>query len=140
MARGGRNIEELNSIPMEEMRERNRNAGIKSGQVRRERRDFRKTVETLLSMPTKGGKLSDLESIKNFMDLKGKNVTVQQAIAIKLIQDALKGDKKAFELVVAMIGEQPSNKVEIDANVTKNPMSELTSEELRKLIEQHDES
>lgn len=140
MARGGRNIEELNSIPMEEMRERNRNAGIKSGQVRRERRDFRKTVETLLSMPTKGGKLSDLESIKNFMDLKGKNVTVQQAIAIKLIQDALKGDKKAFELVVAMIGEQPSNKVEIDANVTKNPMSELTSEELRKLIEQNDES
>lgn len=140
MARGGTNIEELNSIPMEEMRERNRNAGIKSGQVRRERRDFRKTVETLLSMPTKGGKLSDLESIKNFMDLKGKNVTVQQAIAIKLIQDALKGDKKAFELVVAMIGEQPSNKVEIDANVTKNPMSELTSEELRKLIEQHDES
>lgn len=112
MARG-QNIEELNSIPMEEMRERNRNAGIKSGQVRRERRDFRKTVETLLSMPTKGGKLSDLESIKNFMDLKGKNVTVQQAIAIKLIQDALKGDKKAFELVVAMIGEQPSNKVEI---------------------------
>lgn len=140
MARGGQNIEELNSIPMEEMRERNRNAGIKSGQVRRERRDFRKTVETLLSMPTKGGKLSDLESIKNFMDLKGKNVTVQQAIAIKLIQDALKGDKKAFELVVAMIGEQPSNKVEIDANVTKNPMSDLTSEELRKLIEQHDES
>lgn len=113
MARGGQNIEELNSIPMEEMRERNRNAGIKSGQVRRERRDFRKTVETLLSMPTKGGKLSDLESIKNFMDLKGKNVTVQQAIAIKLIQDALKGDKKAFELVVAMIGEKPSEKLEI---------------------------
>lgn len=130
----------LNNLPFEELSERNRKAGIESGRVRRERKDFKNTVETLLSMPTKGGKLSDLESIKNFMDLKGKNVTVQQAIAIKLIQDALKGDKKAFELVVAMIGEQPSNKVEIDANVTKNPMSDLTSEELRKLIEQHDES
>lgn len=138
MARGD-NLKELNSNP-QVMAERNRKAGIESGRIRRERREFRNTVETLLQMPTKGGKLSDLDSIRNFMDLKGKNVTVQQAIAIKLIQDALKGDKKAFELVVAMIGEQPSNKVEIDANVTKNPMSDLTSEELRKLIEQHDES
>lgn len=103
----------LNNVPQEERIERARKAGIESGKARRERKEFRNTVETLLSMPTKGGKVSDLESIKNFMDLKGKNVTVQQAIAIKLIQDALKGDKKAFELVVAMIGEQPSNKLEI---------------------------
>ena len=103
----------LNNVSDEERIERARQAGIKSGQVRRERRDFRNTVETLLSMSTKGGRLSDLDSIKNFMDLKGKNVTVQQAIAIKLIQDALKGDKKAFELVVAMVGEKPSEKLEI---------------------------
>lgn len=109
MARG----EYLNSLPKEELSERGRKAGIESGRVRRERREFKKTVETLLSMPTKGGKLSDLESIKNFMELKGKNVTVQQAIAIKLIQDALKGDKKAFELVVAMVGEKPSDRLEI---------------------------
>ena len=103
----------LNNVSDEERIERARQAGVKSGQVRRERRDFRNTVETLLSMSTKGGRLSDLDSIKNFMDLKGKNVTVQQAIAIKLIQDALKGDKKAFELVVAMVGEKPSEKLEI---------------------------
>ena len=64
-------------------------------------------------MSLKSGRMCDLETIKNFMELKGKNVTVQQAMAIKLIQDALKGDKKAFELVIDMIGEKPSSKLEI---------------------------
>lgn len=103
----------LNDVPKEVRSERGRKAGLASVKARRERKEFRTTVETLLRMSLKSGRMCDLETIKNFMELKGKNVTVQQAMAIKLIQDALKGDKKAFELVIDMIGEKPSSKLEI---------------------------
>ena len=103
----------LNDVPKEVRSERGRKAGLASVKARRERKEFRTTIEQLLRMSIKSGKVSDLDSIKNFMELKGKNVTVQQAIAIKLMQDALKGDKKAFELVVDMIGEKPANRIDV---------------------------
>lgn len=103
----------MNNISKEEMSERGRRGGLASVEARRKRKDFKNTIELLLGMSIKGGKVSDIEEITNFMKLKGKNVTVQQAVAIKLVQDALKGDKKAFELVVDMIGEKPANQINI---------------------------
>lgn len=103
----------LNDLSPEELSERGKKANRASVKVRREKKEFKKTVETLLTMSVKGGKTCDIDYIKNFMELKGKNVTVQEAMAIKLVQDALKGDKKAFELVIAMIGEKPSERLEV---------------------------
>ena len=103
----------MNDIPPEERVAKAKRANEASVKARRERKEFRTTIEQLLRMSIKSGKVSDLDSIKNFMELKGKNVTVQQAIAIKLMQDALKGDKKAFELVVDMIGEKPAKRIDV---------------------------
>ena len=104
----------------------------------RERKAMKETLEILLNMPMKKGKVYTAEEIKSFADLKGKNITIDQAMSVCLIQKALKGDLSAIAMVRDTIGEKPAENVKVDANVTKNPFDELTADELRKLIDQND--
>ena len=104
----------------------------------RERKAMKETLEILLNMPMKKGKVYTAEEIKSFADLKGKNITIDQAMSVCLIQKALKGDLSAIAMVRDTIGEKPVENVKVDANVTKNPFDELTADELRKLIDQND--
>ena len=83
-------------------------------------------------MPMKSGKCADVENIKNFSDFKGKNPTVQLAMLVALAQKGLKGDKGAIELILAILGESPSIKIEADINNT-NPYDQLSIDELRAL-------
>ena len=106
----------------------------KSIEVRRKRKEMRETLDVLLKMPMKKGKVYTAEDIKCFADLKGKNITIDQAMMICLVQKALKGDLNAIAMIRDTVGEKPAEKIE--ANVTKNPFDELTAEELRKLIAQ----
>ena len=106
----------------------------KSIEVRRQRKEMRETLDVLLKMPMKKGKVYDAEDIKCFAELKGKNISIDQAMMVCLIQRALKGDLSAIAMVRDTVGEKPAEKVE----VTKNPFDELTADELRKLIEQND--
>ena len=113
-----------------------RKGGIASGESKRRKREAKEIMEILLSMQIKGGKGSDIEGIKNFMDMQGKNITVEEAMHLKVVQKALKGDLNAYDRALAIIGDKPAEKVKVEANV--NPMSELTTEELRKLIAQNE--
>ena len=115
--------------------EAGRKGGIASGESKRRKREAKEIMEILLSMQIKGGKGSDIEGIKNFMDMQGKNITVEEAMHLKVVQKALKGDLNAYDRALAIVGDKPAEKVKVEANV--NPMSELTTEELRKLIEQY---
>ena len=101
----------------------------------RERKAMKETLEILLNMPMKKGKVYTAEEIKSFADLKGKNITIDQAMSVCLIQKALKGDLSAIAMVRDTIGEKPVENVKVDANVTKNPFDELTADELRKMFE-----
>ena len=98
---------------------------------------MRETLSILLDMPMKKGKVYSAEEIKCFADLNGKNITIDQAMMVKLIQKALKGDINAIAMVRDTIGEKPAEK--IDATVTKNPFDELTADELRELIKRDTE-
>ena len=122
--------------------ERRAECGRKGGLAKREavrkRKEMRETLDILLNMPMKKGKVYTAEDIKCFADLKGKNITIDQAMMVCLIQRALKGDLSAIAMVRDTIGEKPVENVKVDANVTKNPFDELTADELRKLIEQND--
>lgn len=74
--------------------------GRKSGEVRRAKKRMKESLELLLTMPLKArGQETDIEDIKAFAQLKGKNITVEQAMLIAQIQKALKGDSKAFEIL-----------------------------------------
>ena len=106
----------------------------KAHESRRRKKEFKETLEILLSMSVKKGRKTDVEDVKCFADLKGKNITIDQAMMVCLIQKALKGDLSAIAMVRDTVGEKPAEKVE--ATVTKNPFDELTADELRKLIAQ----
>ena len=121
--------------------ERRAECGRKGGRAKREatrkRKEMRETLEILLDMPMKKGKVYTAEDIKYFADLNGKNITIDQAMMVCLVQKALKGDLSAIAMVRDTVGEKPVEKVE--ATVTKNPFDELTADELRELIKRDTE-
>ena len=112
-----------------------RKGGLAKREATRRRKEMRETLEILLDMPMKKGKVYTAEEIKCFADLNGKNITIEQAMMVKLIQKALKGDLNAIAMVRDTIGEKPTEKDE----VTKNPFDELTADELRELIKRDTE-
>ena len=116
-----------------EQREIARKGGIASGEKRREKKAMKETLETLLQMPLKSGKATDLDEIKDIAALKGKNITVQEAIMLAQIQKAMKGDTKAAEYVRDTSGNKLKEGVELSGGIN-NPFAGLSTDELRKLI------
>ena len=91
--------------------------GIASGKARREKKAMRETLEALLSMPMKGGKTADVEAIKNFAELKGKNITVQDAMVIAMLQKAMKGNVTAAEWIRDTAGQKPVDNANVNVNL-----------------------
>lgn len=80
----------------EEARERGRAGGIASGKARRERKTLK---EELLLLLSKGD--------------------TQEKISLALLQKAMNGDTKAFEVIRDSIGEKPIEKIEADVGLTE---------------------
>ena len=78
---------------------------------------MRETLDILLSMPMKDGAAADVDSIRSFAAIKGKNISVQEAILIAQVQKAMKGDTRAAEYVRDTIGEKPGESVEMTMNL-----------------------
>lgn len=83
----------------EEARKNGAKGGIASGKARREKKAMKDTLETLLAMPLKDGLAAGLEEIQSLASVKGKNITVQEAIMLAQIQKAMKGDTRAAEYI-----------------------------------------
>ncbi len=111
---------EFSNKTPEERRELGRKGGIASGEAKRKKKAMRERLEILLELPMRSGKGADLETIKNFAALKGKNITVQDAMMIAQIQKALKGDTTAAAFVRDTAGENPAVKVEADVDMDLN--------------------
>lgn len=73
--------------------------GQNSAEARRRKRDIRLALEALLE--------------KDITDKHGNTMSTAEAIAIKQIEKALKGDTKAFEVVRDTAGQKPADKMEI---------------------------
>lgn len=91
--------------------------GIASGKARREKKAMKETLEALLSMQMKSGKSVDVESVKNFAALKGKNISVQEAMVIAMIQKAMKGSVQAAEWVRDTAGQKPVENMNMNMNL-----------------------
>ena len=114
---GRKNLIKAEDLTSEELRERAKKGGIASGKARREKKMMRETLDMILSMPMKNGKSADVESIRSFAALKGKNISVQEAILIAQVQKAMKGDTKAAEYVRDTIGQRPVDSVDMTMNL-----------------------
>lgn len=82
-----------------ELREQTQRGGIASGEARRRKRDLRLALEALLE--------------KDISDKHGNTMTTTEAIALKQIEKALKGDTRAFEVVRDTVGQKPIDKVAV---------------------------
>ena len=97
----------------EQRAEYGRKGAEKANETKRKRKEMRETLDILLNMPLKKGKVYSAEEIKSFADLKGKNITIDQAMMVCLVQKALKGDLNAIGMVRDTVGEKPTDKMEI---------------------------
>ena len=99
----------------EEARKNGQKGGIASGKARRKRKAMKETLDALLSMTLKNEEAADLDKIQSIASLKGKNITVQEAIVFAQIQKALKGDTRAALLMFEILGND---------NISTNEQSE----------------
>ena len=76
---------------------RGHNGGVRSGQVRREKRSLR-------------------ESLINLLEYKNMEGSGYERAAIALFNKVLAGDTKAFELLRDSIGEKPIDRKEVSAS------------------------
>ena len=99
--------------------EAGKKAGVASGIAKRRKKLMRESLEILCQLPAKGGRATDVESIKNFAELKGKNITVEQAMLIAQIKKALSGDTKAIEFIRDTMGQKPVDEKKVETNSTE---------------------
>lgn len=85
-----------------ELREQTQRGGIASGEARRRKRDIRLALEALLE--------------KDISDKHGNTMSTAEAIALKQIEKALKGDTKAFEVVRDSAGQKPNDRIDLTVN------------------------
>ena len=120
-----------------EERRRNSSIGGKKGAItKRANKRTREIVSIFLSMPLKKRKEADIEEIKAFEELKGKNITVNEAIQLKQVQKALNGDLASATYLRDTVGDKPTDSLNVSGEV-KNPFEGITTEELKKFIDQN---
>lgn len=92
-----------------ERRELAKRAGEASGEARRKRANFRKTLNLLLSAKIEN------EELTPFLESLGIDSTLESAINMAMIKKALKGDVKAYEAVARFTGqyEVPDEDIEL---------------------------
>lgn len=124
---------EFAKMTPEERRENGRKGGIASGESKRKKKAMRELLEVLLDMPMKPGKRADIDNVRSFADLKGKNITVQDAVMLAQIQKALKGDTTAAAFLRDTAGEKPTEKLQHSGSIDTG--TEMLADILRQLSE-----
>lgn len=107
------NLKSFDNMDKEEHLKIASKGGVNSGIARRRKKEVKKILEAFLELPLKKGKLYNVDDVKSFMALKGKNITVNEAIQVTVIQKALKGDLSAINMINELMGEKPANKLEV---------------------------
>ena len=96
---------EQNLIPFgqrseKEEREMRSKGGKKSGETRRRKANFRKTLNALLTSQV------EIENIKEFLEANGVDSTYESAVNLAMIQKAMNGDVPAYNAIRDTLGEK----------------------------------
>lgn len=81
---------------------RGKNGGLKNGETQRRKKDLRDIAKEMMELSLKDGKLDNLTS----MNVKGKNITVKEAIIFAQFKKAMEGDETALRLVLQFVGDK----------------------------------
>jgi len=109
----------------EEQKEIARMGGIKSGQARREKSAASNVARMILSghIPVESAK-----TLVKKMGLPETELNVQAAIIAGQAFAAMKGNHKAAEFVLALVGESPSDQASISAGQSREELKTLFRE------------
>lgn len=103
---GRKNLIPMSERSKDEVKEIASRGGKKSGETRRKKKAIRDSVAVLMQMPLSGDeKTKNLKKIEGFTDINGQNISVAEAIAVKLAQKALKGDREAIKMIMQLNDE-----------------------------------
>lgn len=124
------NLIPVNKKSKSEARAISSKGGIKSGEVRRAKKAMRETLQELLNLPLKKG---DIAEITSMAEAKSKNLTVEQALCVAMIKEALKGNVKAATFVRDTSGNKLADDVNMNVVNESPDLSSFSVEELRKM-------
>lgn len=114
------------STATEEERQRMKKCSSKggkaSGEAKRRKKLMKENLEILCQLSLKSGRATDIESIKNFVELKGKNITVEQAMLLAQIKKALNGDSTAMTFIRDTMGQKPVDEKKVETNSTESSL------------------
>lgn len=88
--------------------------GKASVEARRRKKDLRLALEMLLE--------------KDYQDKNGNTVSGTEAISVKLFEQAMKGNVKAYETIRATVGQDPVQKIQVQE------ISQEVIDELEKIV------
>lgn len=82
------------------------------------RKAMKEDLNILLKLTLKKGDSVSTDEILSLADAEGKNISVQTAMNIAMVQRAMLGDVQAYLAIRDTIGEKPSDKVQVDQSLT----------------------
>ena len=106
------NLIPANKRSLKEVRENASKGGIKSGEVRRQKKTMQEIAKYILSMSIQNGEKHSVEEIQNLAEVKGKNISVDEAILLKQVEKALKGDINSATFVRDTAGQKPIEQIQ----------------------------
>lgn len=99
---------ELKKPTHEQAVERGKKGGIRSGEVRRERKKIKDYLEIILASPEYDPTLKEMMEIMNINE---EDRTQAMAITLSAIIRAKQGDMRAIEFIRDTVGEKPDLKI-----------------------------
>lgn len=101
----------LKTPTAEEAREKGRKGGQTRARRARERRAAAEVLDELLRMPLKDEEIVDLKKVRSISAMKDTNLTAWDVIMAMQVKKAMKGDTKAVELLMSLLGDGGSKTV-----------------------------
>ena len=92
----------LKKVTKANAKESGKKGGLKSAEVQRRKKELREIAIEMMELSLKDGKLDNLTS----MNVKGKNITVKEALIFAQFKKAMEGDENALKLVLQFVGDK----------------------------------
>lgn len=108
--RGAMNDENLRTLSPSEAREYGRRGGVRSGEVRRERKAIRQALEEALSMPC---------------EVDGMELSNVEAIAASMVNEAKGGNVRAFVEIRNTVDGMPTQRIETAPAISEERRKEV---------------
>ncbi|GLC79230.1 PBSX family phage terminase large subunit [Lacrimispora brassicae] len=107
------NLVPFSNRSVSEAREYGRKGGKASGEARRKKADFRKTLNALLTAEIDNPEWSP------FLEALGLDSTLESAVNAAMIKEALLGDVKAYEAIAKYSGQNLKSDLDIEEQMAK---------------------